>query len=259
MDMIYDSHAHYDSRQFQEDRDVLLQSLPEQGICGVINCGSDLKTSRFSIKLAQKYPYIYAAAGIHPHEAEHAGDFIGPLSEMLSHKRVKALGEIGLDYHYNFSPRDIQKQVFEAQLELAVSMGLPVIVHDREAHADTLELLQKYRPKGVVHCFSGSREMAEEILKIGMCIGLGGAVTFKNARRPLEVAAIVPENRLLIETDAPYMAPVPHRGKRCDSTYIPYTAGVLAKVRGVTSSQILAATCANAAELFAAPAVYPKT
>lgn len=251
MNNIFDSHAHYDSEAFDEDRHELVSSLPDSGVCGVINCASDIKSSYTSLTLAEKYPFIYAACGVHPHEAGDAGEnWYEELKTLCAKEKCVAVGEIGLDYHYDFSPRELQKEFFEKQLRLANELDLPVIVHDREAHEDTMELLLKYKPKGVVHCFSGSVETAKEVVKIGMYIGLGGAVTFKNARKPLEVAAYVPDERLLIETDSPYMTPVPHRGKRCDSSYIPFTAEVLAAARGRTAEEILDLTRKNANTLF---------
>ena len=251
MNNIFDSHAHYDSEAFNDDRKELLSALQGQGVCGIINCGSDMASSLASLELADEFDFIYAACGVHPHEAEGCKQgYLPVLKKLCSEEKCVAVGEIGLDYHYDFSPRDIQKTVFEQQLVLAKELDLPVIIHDREAHEDTLELLKRYKPKGVVHCFSGSVEMAKEIVKLGMYIGLGGAVTFKNARKPLEVAAYVPDEKLLIETDCPYMTPVPHRGKRCDSSYIPFTAQVLADARNSTPEAILDLTRKNANTLF---------
>lgn len=248
---IFDSHAHYDDEAFDEDRFTLLDSLFKNGVIGFVNCGSDLNSSKKSLEITRRYSGVYAAAGIHPHEAEKAGETdLKEIEALLNDDKCVAVGEIGLDYHYDFSPRDRQKEIFEYQLSLANKYSLPVIIHDREAHEDTLNLLKKYRPKGVVHCFSGSVEMAKEILSLGMYIGLGGAVTFKNAKKPVQVAQIVPDDRLLIETDCPYMTPVPFRGKRNDSGYIPYTAEKLAQIRGVNPQKILDITCRNAKELF---------
>ena len=248
---IFDSHAHYDSEAFNDDRKELLSALPEQGVCGIINCGSDMASSLSCLELADEFSFIYAACGVHPHEAEGCKQgYLPVLKKLCMEEKCIAVGEIGLDYHYDFSPREIQKTVFEQQLVLAKELDLPVIIHDREAHEDTMTLLKRYKPKGVVHCFSGSAEMAKEIIKLGMYIGLGGAVTFKNARKPREVAEIVPEDKLLIETDCPYMTPVPHRGKRCDSSYIPFTAEVLAEIRGVSAQDILDLTRKNANTLF---------
>lgn len=248
---IFDSHAHYDSEAFDADRKELLNALPERGVCGIINCASDMASSLTSLELADEFDFVYAACGVHPHEAEGCKDgYISVLKKLCGEKKCVAVGEIGLDYHYDFSPRDIQKNVFEQQLILAKELDLPVIIHDREAHEDTMNLLKKYAPKGVVHCFSGSAEMAKEVVKLGMYIGLGGAVTFKNARKPREVAEVVPSDKLLIETDCPYMTPVPFRGQRCDSSFIPYTAEVLAQARGVTAEEILELTRKNANTLF---------
>lgn len=250
--LIFDSHAHYDDEAFDSDRAELLQKLPELGICNVVNIGSDLKSSEASIALAAQYSYIYAAVGIHPEcVTELPQGYLAQLKQMLKAPKVVAIGEIGLDYHFeDGAPRDIQKQVFESQLILAKEFDLPVVIHNREAHGDTMDLLRKYKPKGVVHCFSGSVEMARELVSLGMYIGLGGAVTFKNVRTSLEVAADIPLDRLLNETDCPYMAPVPFRGKRCDSSLIPYSAAKIAEVRGTTADQILAAGKQNAARLY---------
>lgn len=248
---IFDSHAHFDDEKFNEDRDEILSSLPSKGISGVINCGTNLQTSEFSIELSEKFGFVYAAAGFHPHEVTEFDDAsLLEVKRLAQNEKVVAIGEIGLDYYYDFSPREKQIEAFEKQLELAAELSLPVIIHNRDAHADTLEILKKHRPKGVLHCFSGSAEMAQEIIKLGMYIGLGGAVTFKNAKKPLEVAAVVPDELLLIETDCPYMSPVPFRGKRCDSTMIPYTAEKIAEVRGTTAQDILNLTAENAKRLF---------
>lgn len=251
MNNIFDSHAHYDSEDFNEDRKELLNALPQRGICGVVNCASDLATSLTCLELADEYNYIYAACGVHPHEASKCKEgYISVLKKLCMSEKCVAVGEIGLDYHYDFSPRDVQLKFFEEQIILANELNLPIIVHDREAHEDTMTLLKKHKPKGVVHCFSGSVEMAKEVIKLGMYIGLGGAVTFKNARKPIEVAAFVPDDRLVIETDCPYMTPVPYRGQRNDSSYIPYSAEVIAGVRNSTAEEILNLTRKNANTLF---------
>lgn len=245
---IFDTHAHYDDEKFDEDRSELLRSLNQNGVVGIVDCGCDRRSSLEAIRLSEEFDFVFAAIGIHPHEASEAkeNDY-EELRRLYSTPKVVAVGEIGLDYHYDFSPREVQLEAFERQIILANELSLPIIVHDREAHEDTLRLLQKYRPKGVVHCFSGSAETANEILKLGMYIGLGGAVTFKNARKPLEVAALVPDDRLLLETDCPYMAPVPFRGKRCDSSMIATTAEKIAEVRS-TEVQILIDKCRNNAK-----------
>lgn len=252
---IFDSHAHYDDAAFDEDRDALLAALPQKGICNVVNCGADLSSSCKSIALAEQYDYVYAAAGIHPECAKDAPEGAAErLEALLAAPKVVAVGEIGLDYHFEENaPRDVQKALFEAQLLLAKKHALPVIVHDRDAHGDTMALLRKHRTAGVVHCFSGSVEMAREVVALGMYIGLGGAVTFKNARVPVEVAAAVPLERILMETDCPYMAPVPFRGKRNDSTLIAYVAARVAEIRGITAQQVLSASRQNAERLFGIP------
>lgn len=251
MNTIFDSHAHYNDEQFDIDRDSLLASLPEAGIVGIINCGTDVKSSLASLEMAEKYPFVYAACGYHPESAfEFTDDNLIEIEKMLVHPKCVAVGEVGLEYHYDFVPKDVQKYVFEKHLELAVKYDMPVIVHDREAHADTMELLKKYRPKGVLHCYSGSTEMAKEVLKMGMYIGLGGAVTFKNAVKPVEVAEMIPIDRLLLETDCPYMAPVPMRGKRNNSAYISYVAEKIADIKGVSAQELLDITALNTKKLF---------
>ena len=252
MNLIFDSHAHYDDRAFDPDRTELLQRLPQLGVCCVINVGADLSGCAASLELAQKYPYFYAGVGIHPECATGLSeDYLCRIREMAAHPKVVAIGEIGLDYHFDdMAPKEVQCRIFEEQILLAKELDLPVIVHDRDAHGDTMELLRKHRPRGVVHCFSGSVEMMREVVSLGMYIGLGGAVTFKNARVPVEVASEIPEDRLLTETDAPYMAPVPFRGKRCDSSLIAYSAAKIAEIRGVSSEEILKTAKRNAETLF---------
>lgn len=248
---IFDAHAHYDDARFSDDLPELLASLPAKGVVGVISCGVNTETSQFAAHLAATYDYIYAAAGFHPLNLEDVPE--NPteiLRELLKNPKTVAVGEIGLDYYYEKATRDAQLRLFEQQLQVANELSLPVIVHDREAHEDTLRLLKQYKPRGVVHCFSGSVEMAKEVLKLGMYIGLGGAVTFKNAVKPVEVAKIVPQDRLLVETDAPYMTPVPFRGKRCDSGHIAYTAARLSEIRGEDTQALLDYTAENARRLF---------
>lgn len=248
---IFDTHAHYDDEQFDSDRSELLASLTGKGISGVISCGVNAESSKANIDLSEKYPFIYAAVGYHGLNTEDlTGDYLDILKGLIKNEKTVAIGEIGLDYHYEKETRDIQLKIFREQIELANEYDLPVIVHDREAHEDTLNILKELKPRGVIHCFTGSVEMAKEIVKIGMYIGLGGAVTFKNAVKPVEVAKFVPADRLLVETDCPYMTPVPFRGKRNDSSLIPYTAEKIAEVRGVTAQEILDLTAENARALF---------
>lgn len=250
--LIFDSHAHYDDEAFAPDRDELLQSLPGRGVCNIISMGADFDGCRGALQLAQRYSYLYAGVGIHPENAANLpADYLGQIERWSHEPKVVAIGEIGLDYHYeDMAPRAVQKQVFEDQILLAQRRGLPIVVHDREAHGDMMEILRRYRPKGVVHCFSGSVEMMREVVKLGMYIGLGGVVTFKNARVAVEVARQVPLDRLLTETDAPYLAPEPFRGKRCDSSMIRYVAERIAEIRGITAEEVLSAGRRNAQALF---------
>ena len=249
MAKIFDTHSHYDDIKFDEVRDELLSSLESRNVGKVITCGVDMPSSLRSKKLAEKYDYIYFAAGIHPENMDEAcdTDFIKDLSE---HEKCVAVGEIGLDYYFDPSSAEKQKQVFEKQLILSKELNLPVIVHDRDAHADTLELLKKHRPKGVVHCFSGSPETAKEIVSLGIYIGIGGVITFKNAKRLPEVAKELPLDRILLETDCPYLAPEPFRGKLCNSAMIEYTAKRLAEIRNISYEEVLDATFENAVNLF---------
>lgn len=248
---IFDTHAHYDDERFDEDRDELLSSLFEGSVSHIINCGCDLKSSLKTIALTEKFPNLYAAIGVHAHEASDCTDSdLAEIAGLYNHEKVVAVGEIGLDYYYDFSPRERQIEVLRKQIELANKLDLPVIIHDREAHEDTLNILKELRPKGVVHCFSGSVEMAKEIIRLGLYIGLGGAVTFKNAKKPIEVAEYLPLDRLLLETDAPYMTPVPHRGKRCDSAHIAYTAEKIAEVKGLDVQELIDICNENAKKLF---------
>lgn len=250
-DNIFDTHAHYNDDAFSHDRDSLLASLPEKGVAAIINCGTTVEGSRQCKELAEKYPFAYFAAGIHPEDCgELPESELDGITPFLTHEKCVAVGEIGLDYHYAADTRQKQLLFFEKQLIIASQYNKPVIIHDREAHADTLELIKKYHPAGVLHCFSGSAETAREVLSLGMYIGLGGAVTFKNARKPLEVAALVPEDRLLLETDCPYMAPVPYRGKRNDSSLIPFAAEVIASVKNTDAQRIINTANENAKRLF---------
>lgn len=249
---IFDSHAHYDDKQFDNDRSETIKSQFENGICCIINCGSNIESSEFSISLAENYEKIYAAVGIHPQDVDgiDPDKAIAEIKRLAAHKKVVAIGEIGLDYHYLPFDRNLQIKAFELQLQLANELSLPVIVHDREAHEDIYRSLKKYRPKGVVHCFSGSEELMREAIKLGLYIGIGGSVTFKNAKHPVNVAREVPADRLLLETDCPYMSPVPHRGKRNMSVYIRQTAEKIAEIRDSSANEIISAATENAKKLF---------
>jgi len=252
MSKIFDTHAHYDDKAFDPDREELLNRLFSSDICNVINVGCSVEASKKSVELSLKYPQIFAAVGVHPLEIKDSPEnYIDILKKLSSNEKVVAIGEIGLDYHYDDAPSDeIQKQVFELQLRLAKDLDFPVIIHSRESTLDTLNILKKYKPKGVVHCFSGSLESAQEILDIGMYIGLGGTVTFKNAKNPINVAKHIPIDRLLLETDAPYMSPTPFRGKRCDSSLIKYTAEKICEIRNIKFDYLLETTKNNARTLF---------
>ena len=250
---IFDSHAHYDSRQFDGDREQLLGwTLQEKGVTGIVNMASNLESCQTTWELTRRYDYVFGGAGIHPEDARDLPeDWLEQVRRYLQDPKMVAVGEIGLDYHWlDACPKDRQQEVFQLQLELAREMALPVVVHVREAHADTLAFLQKYRPAGVVHCFSGSWETAREILNLGMYIGLGGVVTFKNARHAVEVAKNIPLDRLVLETDAPYMAPVPFRSKRNDSSLIAYVAEKIGELRGIEPQTLLDCTAENARRLF---------
>lgn len=252
---IFDSHAHYDAEQFDEDRAWLLdQWLPAKGVKCVVNMGTRLRTCASTVGLADLNPYLYAAVGIHPEEIDDSlpENWLDCLKVWLeSSPKVVAIGEIGLDYHWeDCAPRERQTAVFSAQLALANRLGMPVCVHDRDAHADVLSLLRHYKPQGVVHCFSGSAEMAREVVDLGMYIGLGGTVTFKNARKAVEVARTIPLDRLLLETDAPYLSPEPCRGRRNDSSKSPYIAQRIAEIRGISAGDVLNASNANICRLF---------
>ncbi len=249
--MIFDSHAHYDDATFDNDRDDLINKLFDTDICGIINVGCNISTSKASMDLAYKYPLIWAAVGVHPQEADAVPpDYIDVLAAFLAEEKVVAVGEIGLDYHYDQPPKEVQKEKFEEQVKLAKTLDVPVIIHDRDAHADTLDILKKYRPKGVLHCFSGNTEMASEVVNLGMYVGLGGVVTFKNAKNPVLVAKSVPLDRILLETDCPYLAPEPNRGSRCDSSMIKFTAGKIALERNMSVDGLLKCAKENALRLF---------
>lgn len=247
---IFDAHAHYDDRWFDEDREALLASMPSNGVSYIVNAAVDIATAKTALAYAEAYPHMYACVGIHPENLEGlAEDYLEQLTVLLQHPRAVALGEIGLDYHWDI-PKEAQHRVFEEQLRLAGELDVPVVIHDREAHGDTMELLRQYRPKGLMHCFSGSVEMLKEVMRLGMSISLGGTVTFKNARVPVEVAAAVPLERLLLETDAPYLSPVPNRGKRNDSRNIAYTAARIAEIRGMDAQELIDITTENAKKLY---------
>ena len=237
--MYFDSHAHLDDAHFDGDRAAILDDLKNHGVTMVMNVGCDLPSSERSVRLAEQYPFLYAAVGSHPDDADHVnGALLARYRALCASPRVRAIGEIGLDYHYEDVPRAQQRVAFEKQLSLAEELGLPVIVHEREAHGDAMDILRAHpRATGVFHCFSGSPEMALWLVERGWYIGFTGVVTFKNARRAVEAVQALPLDRILIETDCPYMAPEPYRGRRNDSRYVPLVAAKIAALRGLTPEE----------------------
>jgi len=251
---LIDSHAHYDDEQFDTDRDEILNKCVEAGVTHIVNAASDLESARKSIELSKNYAFIYAAVGVHPHEASGwKDDTYDTLRTLAGEKKVVAIGEIGLDYHYDFSPRDVQKNVFARQIDLARSLKMPIIVHDRESHKDILDIIKSekaYETGGVLHCFSGSVEMAREVLNLGFKIGIGGSLTFKNAARPVEVVRFAPLDMILVETDCPYLSPEPLRGRRNWSGNIKYVIEKIAQIKEIDYKEVERATTENAVNLF---------
>ena len=250
--MIFDSHAHYDSHQFDEDRFVVLSSMPESNVSGIVNCGCDIPSSEMSLSFADKYPYVYASVGFHPGCVEDYKDGdLDVIKELSRHEKCVAIGEIGLDYHYGKDFKEEQKALFINQLRLANEIKKPVIIHEREAFSDCLEILKAEKPeKGVMHCFSGNRETLPLILNLGLYIGVGGTLTFKNNVKTVEMCPLIPKDRLLLETDAPYLAPVPLRGKRNHSSYIIHVAERIAELMNMTTEEVLKLTEENAKRFF---------
>jgi TatD DNase family protein len=250
--MLIDTHAHLLDDKFDEDRFALIGALPARGVAAYIECASDMDTAVRAAALSDEYHGVYAAVGIHPHDARAwEGAYAAELRSLAKRRKVVAIGEIGLDYHYDFSPREAQRDVFRRQLELAGGLGMPVIVHSREATEDTLGILREFSGvTGVMHSFSGSAETMRLLVDMGFYISFGGMVTFKNAKKPVESARRTPIERLLIETDSPYMAPVPHRGERNSPEYVRLVAEKVAELRGVDCGEIEAATARNAIDFF---------
>lgn len=247
---IFDSHAHYDDAKFDGVRDRILSSLGNMGVDGVINCGIDVDSSKAVIALAKKYPFLRSSVGFHPENLPSGEPDLSEIEALVSQDSVVAIGEIGLDYYWDKTNCELQKRWFSEQVMLANRLSLPVIVHDREAHADTLEILKETKPQGVVHCFSGSVQTAAEILKLGMYIGIGGVATFKNAKTSISVIEETPIERILLETDAPYLAPEPYRGKLCHSGMIIRVAEKIAKIKKIDTETVLKVTNKNARTLF---------
>ncbi len=253
--MIFESHAHYDDSRFGPDREAVIKKLKETGIGCIINVGSSMNSSRVSLEMAKKYDMVYSSVGVHPHDVQEMKESdLEVLLAMTAYDKIVAIGEIGLDYYYDNAPREIQKLWFREQLKLAVELDLPVIIHSREASEDTYDILfenNAHSVGGVIHCFSGSAEMARRYTDLGYYIGIGGVVTFKNAKKLVEVVKEVPLSRILVETDAPYLTPEPHRGKRNDSSFIPHIIEKIAEIKGLTKEEVETATWENGRRLFA--------
>ena len=250
--MLFDTHAHLDDRAFREDRDALIAGLPEKGVALVMNPGCSLESSRKACALAERYPHVYAAVGSHPDVADEVNDqVLEEYRKLCKLPKVKAIGEIGIDYHYEDIPRDLQMKAFRMQMELAREVGLPVIVHEREAHEDGMAVVKEFPDvTGVFHCYSGSAEMARQLVDLGWYIGFTGVLTFKNARKAIETAVSIPLERIVLETDCPYMAPEPFRGKRNDPGYIYRMAEKLAEIRGLSVEEIQMITTENGKRLY---------
>ena len=250
--MLFDTHAHMNDRAFDCDRELLLQELPASGIGLLMNPGCNLEDSRQSVALAEQYDYIYAAVGSHPDSADEVTeDVIDQYRQLCRHEKVKAIGEIGLDYHYEDIPREIQKKAFRMQMELAKEVDLPVIIHERDAHEDGMKIVTEFpMVKGVFHCFSGAKEMAKWLVKRDWMIGFTGVLTFKNARKAIESAQAIPIENIVIETDCPFMAPEPYRGKRNYPGYLGRMADKLAEIKGLTREEVEYITTQNAKRLY---------
>ena len=250
--MIFDTHAHYDSGAFNADREELLASMPQKGVGLILDPGCDERSSRAALALAERFPFVYAAVGVHPEDmASMTPDTLSTIRELAAHEKCVAIGEVGLDYYWDDTHKTEQKELFTAQLALAQELDLPVVVHDREAHGDCLELVSRFpAARGVFHCFSGSAEMARELLRRGWYLGFDGPVTYKNARKAVEVLELTPPERILVETDSPYMSPVPLRGKRNDSSNLVYIIQRIAEIKGTTPQEIERITWENGRRLF---------
>ena len=251
---IFDTHTHYDDEAFDEDREALLAELPERGIVRVVNVGSSPESCVRTMELAEKYEYIYAALGVHPSETAKMDEvFLGKLRELCRRERCVAVGEIGLDYYWEEPEREIQKKWFALQLDLARECGLPVVIHSREAARDTVDIMTAQKAGeigGVVHCFSYTKETAKIFLDMGFYIGIGGVLTFKNAKKLREAAEYIPMDRIVLETDCPYLAPEPYRGKRNSSLNLPYVVAALAQIKGLTEEEVREATWNNGIRLY---------
>lgn len=252
--MIFDTHAHYDDEAFQEDRDELLNSLSTHGIEAVVNVGASIQTTKNTLELMKKYPFVYGAVGVHPSETEELNDnLMDWLKHVSGEKKVVAIGEIGLDYYWKEPDPEIQKHWFVRQLQLAREVKLPVIIHSRDAAQDTLDIMKAEKAGeigGVIHCFSYGIEMAREYLNMGFYLGIGGVVTFNNGRKLKEVVDYMPLDRIVLETDCPYLSPVPNRGKRNSSLNLLYVAEAISQIKGISPEEVIAITNQNARNLY---------
>ena len=251
--MIFDTHAHYDSGAFNADRFEILESMPEKNVGLIVDPGCDLISSRDAIALAEKYDFVYAAVGWHPEDIDKLSEEgFAELTKLAGQPKCVAVGEIGLDYYWDAEHKDEQKALFIRQIELALRLNKPIIVHDREAHGDSFDIVCRYPElRGVFHCYSGSAEMAAELLKRGWYLGFDGPITYKNARKSIEVLEMCPLDRMVIETDSPYLTPVPNRGKRNDSSNLKYVIEKIAEVKGISPEEIERATFENGKRLYA--------
>lgn len=252
--MYFDTHAHLDDNRFKGDQDAVIRRAREVGVELIVNVGYNLSSALNTLELTQKYEFIYGAVGMHPHEAQDLNEESLAQLRLLAQKpRVVAIGEIGLDYYYDLSPRDVQQTVFREMISLAQEVQLPIIIHDREAHEDTLRIVKEERAEeigGVFHCYSGSLPLAQEIVELGFYLALGGALTFKNARKAVEVVRAIPLEYLLIETDCPYLTPVPYRGKRNEPAYVGQVAQAIAEIKGMPVAEVARVTLENGKRLF---------
>lgn len=252
--MIFDTHAHYDDEAFDEDREAILNSLVENGIGAVVNIGASIQSTKNTLELIKRYPFVYGAVGVHPNETGELNDHLMDwLKHVAGEEKVVAIGEIGLDYYWNEPEPEVQKHWFVRQLALAREVNLPVVVHSRDAAKDTLDIIKAERAGelgGVIHCFSYSLEMAREYLKLGFYLGIGGVLTFNNARKLKEVVEYMPLDRIVLETDCPYLSPVPNRGKRNSSLNLPYVVEAVSQIKGVAPEEVIAVTQQNARKMY---------
>lgn len=251
---IFETHAHYDDEAFDSDRNELLRSLPKQGVCRVVNIGSNMESSRNTVRLTEEYDFFYGAVGVHPSDTGNLSESdIGELCQMTKSDKIVAIGEIGLDYHYDEPERTVQQKWFIRQAELARELNLPIVVHSRDAAEDTLRIMKEFHAEeigGVIHCYSYSKELAKEFLDMGFYFGIGGVLTFQNARKLVETVEYLPLDRIVLETDSPYLAPVPYRGKRNTSLYLFYVLRKIAELKGISEEKTAEITYENACRLY---------